>query len=214
LIENLAMINYIVVSSIIGIVLLISQRFCVKDKEKWKDFLNNFFLVVATFLGVVMALYFTDLESTKEKKERAIKILGLSVQSLTSSRQLITGLMTYPDTSAPRIKVWKDNGIIQPEIVALKTYDIYYTLSPITYTNLISLQTLLDNGVRHLNMADSMNDKAVYQHVSSLSSLISYTIEHLEWEIGYQSGELDILDLSNMYKEEIDRVRDSINKPR
>ena len=99
------MILYISGGIIIGLILVLAQRFWIKDKEKWKDLLNNSFLLVATFLGVVLALYFTDLESNSEKRTRAVSVLNLSIQGIGFFEQAINGLTTYPDSNSSLLKL-------------------------------------------------------------------------------------------------------------
>ena len=90
-------------------------------------------------------------------------------------------------------------------------------MTPETYGNLISVQALLDNGTKSLELADTMDNNTVKKHFAGLISFASYAIEHLQWEIGYQNGKLSLDDMRQMYLDEIRRVADSVdraNRPR
>jgi hypothetical protein len=184
----------IIVASLIAIIILRRQSNWMKDEKKWanyKDLLNNIFPLVATFLGVFIAFSLTDLDSNREKTERTINILKLSHKSLENYLNYTNGLYSSGKTNSRDIVDWKINSR-HPDFIATKATEIFYTISPYTYSDLISMESSINNGLRFIESSDSISNQRFRSIMAGINCYLHLAGKHILMEINYQEGNMTI----------------------
>jgi hypothetical protein len=202
------MITYILGALAIMALLLLVQAVYLKttvQKEKFKDVINNVFLVLATFLGVAIAIYFNDKETNADKKLRCRAAIANTRRVLMEYQGLMKVFLDQPDTGMSIKAVWRINERA-PDFIILKIPDLYYILSQRSYFDFYTKQINIQQGMKYMDDHPNMSTEEFRRDVNNIAAYLYLTITHLDWEDGYQAEQYDSTTLVKMYQCETDSI--------
>lgn len=191
----------LVVLFIISIVFLIAIR----KKGNKSETLSFISTLIATLVGVLLAVSLSNLENKKKETADTIKLLN-------TAKNILDGTYNYSNTlSTYIIELEKDSSY------TISRMDDVKLNNPIPYPDL--METIISNELISKNISEfshnqvyngliNMKKVCNYNSIKIYKKLLKEQILLLDLEINYQKGELSIDDLS----EKFDSGRETIAK--
>lgn len=194
------------------LLILVSTIFVAK-KEKVKIFieLNKLLLSLSTvFLGVFFAQYVVDLNNSNQERKHIIKLLTTThyeLEAFGSHLQLLP--KSFFDAKA-RIRSYtiksffNDNPVVLPRIIDVTLADtsIIRTMHPQSASTIFVSLDNTNKVIRTLNERDfSENELRNLLNITSLH--LKNLADFVDYEIMFQSGEIDESELFKLHKEKI-----------
>ena len=196
---------------IIGIIMCIitEYKMIVSQSDKKEKFikvnlietLKNFFLsksfneyiitIIATVLGVTLAIVCTNYDTNENNRKKTIEFLNVLDTELLAKENLIDELiLQFIDISSEQSMLLNDISIspILPLEVILTNDPYSSTISSYTYGALLDNRTAIDmcqNSIRRDSSSDEMKI-----HLSMISDDIKITRQIIKLELGYQNKEI------------------------
>ncbi len=197
---------------LIIIVLILFHKKFDNFREKHKDAFNFLLTLIATFVGVFLAIYFTNQSENNKEKQNAIKLLNATafdLSNLTKNVQTTYNVATIKIDSSysPKIHI-KDN---LPEL-------------PIMYQNILTNENVLKHlsevGIKEFynsnyNLKKMQNiivsgnlktDTAYLEHLHIYIKQLVFTQKIVAIETERLYGEISDKNLIPLYQEQIDEL--------
>lgn len=162
--------------------LLLFLKWTRRFRENYSDIFGYLLSLIGTFVGVFVGLYFTDLQSTKDKKATAVKVLEASLQELKYLERRAAQIEGRAETNYSR----EEQKFMQLELPpffshTVRTELMAESLHPVSVEqfNLIRENLLFDAGLIRkdaaaTNRAQLQSDLADYRSQIQLALQVIY----------------------------------------
>jgi hypothetical protein len=172
--------------------LILFLKWTRRFRENYSDVFGYLLSLIGTFVGVFVGLYFTDLQSAKDKKATAVKVLEASLQELKYLDRRASQIEARAETNYTR----EEQKFMQLELPpffahTLRTELMAESLHPLSVEqfNLIRENLLFDAGLIRkdavaVNRAQLQGDLADYRiQVQLALKIIADEIARLEGKV-------------------------------
>lgn len=187
------------VSIVLMIAVLVFQGWFIRKleiKERLKDPLNNCFLILATFIGVALAIYFTNQQTEQEKRKKCVTAIQITSSNLRDFEHFLD--IEKSDTGAMLRSVWRINRTT-PDLVVLDMPDAFILLYARTFFDLAATKKTLTNTMRFVDDHLYLSDSSLKVEFDQMKHWIELMNLHLDWEDEYQKGDLSEKGLEARY---------------
>lgn len=151
--------------------------------QRYNTGINYFLTLLATFIGVLLALAMTNFEEDRKEKEHVIKLLNATIASVETSADYSENLIDYyhalPENAAERVTFYQKNPLPYPDY-----------LDTFLRQNLIS-RNLSGAALSNLNELIINLKRTQASRTQIYLQLMQITQQTLESEKQFQQGLID-----------------------
>jgi hypothetical protein len=165
--------------------LILFLKWTRRFRENYSDVFGYLLSLIGTFVGVFVGLYFTDLQSTKDKKATAVKVLEASLQELKYLDRRAAQIEGRAETNYSR----EEQKFMQLELPpffahTLRTELMAESLHPLSVEqfNLIRENLLFDTGLIRKDVA-ALNRDQLQKDLADYREEIRIALQIIEAEI-------------------------------
>jgi len=204
--------TFIAIGIAIIIGCLLAYIFRDKEANRFRDPITFFLLIVATVIGVYLAVFYNDIQVEKDRKAREDEANNEKIQrakkytdvTRNNVRRFYTTVMVFSSIKGDTLKIGplfkKNEDIFIPNFFIIENP---YALE------IISPETINQIGIQEANMKSelaSLNDPLISNKdfrvsANSLASDLTRILTCLEDEDYYQDGIITEVELSNRYEQ-------------
>lgn len=186
------------------------------SNEKLYDYLVN---IMVTFLGVTIAIIFTDYNTEQQEREQTIEFLNdvLLTELGTKSQFILTAIIEMdkepveekrsfePEKVFETMKIYPLSPVLSLEIL-LEDSPYKYTISRYTYSALIDCR--MNFAVQKNRMENTTNIEEMKKHLDVMLITFNQACKVVEIELKYQNRKIKENDVYIM----IDKLYDELNE--
>ncbi|WP_196886031.1 hypothetical protein [Aureivirga sp. CE67] len=176
--------------------------FVIQKKGKKSEVISFISTIIATLIGVWLAITLTNSENDKKEKEDTIKLLQSSINIIDETKDYTEGLNNY------FLEIQKDTTLSKKEIELKKSKN------PIPYPYFF--ETIVSNELFTKNVSEkthktvynlliNMKKISSYNRIEQYKSLLIDLEEIIKLEVLYQKEEIDFEEL----EQKIDKITQS-----
>lgn len=165
--------------------------------ERHSDGVNFFLTLIATLVGVLLAISITNYEANQQEKQDVIKLLKASQSSVETSLDYSEELVEYYQAL--------------DEEEAKRTFFVKNPLPYPDYLDVFVMQSIVSKNLSGTTLSD-LNELLINLKRSqqlgptSYIAMLHVTNSLLELEIRYQNEEIDELELGRQYRAILDKT--------
>ena len=174
-------------------------------RDKYPDTFGYILSLVGTFVGIVLGLYFTEIQNNKSSKQATIKILEASREEMEWLIKRCEVMTKTIDTLPNR----KRDKFLQLELPpffseTIRSQIIVEMLQPSTIEqfNIIKENILFDNKMLKIDFAKK-NQQQIEFDTNDYKNQLKTTITIIDNEIKLLSGKVDLADFEKQSKKKL-----------